>query len=414
MTGNILELWLNGQHLGQIEQLRNRDLRVRFSDETITANGVGSRVLSLALPITTRRVQGVALERFVEGLLPEGRVRAALEREHNVRPNDSFGLLRAIGQECAGAIQFTAEGQEPGPGHLRAMSDIEVAELVRNLPTLTPPDGLPVTASLGGVQSKVLLARTADGWAWPADGAQSTHIIKPEPTTDVVVAHLIESEDWALRLARSIGITTASAELADFDGRKAIVVKRYDRAYGRRMHQEDFTQALGVATSDKYESALSARRGRLHAIATVGADFAIDPTRFREALLKAVAFNAIIGNGDAHSKNYSLTISSTGDFDIAPLYDSAPVYLLSASISHSGHALDGQVDLKYITADHLVNEAVSWGMRGSEATDVVAGIAESVATTAPTLGITESLQTLPALVGRRAATFVAGISKRPR
>lgn len=89
MTGNILELWLNSQHLGQIEQLRNRDLRVRFSDETITANGVGSRVLSLALPITTRRVQGVALERFVEGLLPEGRVRAALEREHNVRPNDS-------------------------------------------------------------------------------------------------------------------------------------------------------------------------------------------------------------------------------------------------------------------------------------------------------------------------------------
>jgi hypothetical protein len=52
----------------------------------------------------------------------------------------------------------------------------------------------------------------------------STHIIKPEPISDAVVPDLVESEEWAMRLAKAAGF-----KLHDFDGRKAIVVERYDR-----------------------------------------------------------------------------------------------------------------------------------------------------------------------------------------
>src|SRR5699024_1467833 len=145
------------------------------------------RPLSLSLPLTDRRVQGDHVERFLNNLLPEGSVRGALEREHALRPGDSFGLLSHIGRECAGAVQLTTDDHPPGPGHLVPLSESEVDRVVAQLPSLDPPPGQIISASLGGVQAKVLLTRTEAGWAWPADGAVSTHIVKPEPASDNVV-----------------------------------------------------------------------------------------------------------------------------------------------------------------------------------------------------------------------------------
>ena len=104
-----------------------------------------------------------------------------------------------------------------------------------------------MSASLGGIQDKVLLTRTGEGWAWPSAGAMSTHLIKPEPiSTQVVVPQIIRYEHWALRLAADAGLPAAKADLQTFAGREALVVERFDRRDGRRTHQEDFTQALGA------------------------------------------------------------------------------------------------------------------------------------------------------------------------
>lgn len=382
-----LHVWLHGRPVGVVEQLRNRALRLRFDPDMVREYGVGACPLSLSLPLTTKRVEGAPLERWLDNLLPESSVRGALERQHAIRPGDTFALLGVIGQECAGAVQFTHSDSPPGPGRLRELTTAEVNQIVRDLPTIDPPDDLPIGASLGGVQAKVLLTRTPTGWAWPVDGAMSTHIVKPEPTTDVVVADLIEHEAWAMRLATRAGLTAATAEVTDFDGRRAIVVERYDRHDGRRTHQEDFAQALGVATRDKYES-FAAPPGRLARIAELAADQSADPRALRRDLLRVVTFNLAIGNGDAHSKNYSLQIDRAPQVALAPIYDAAPVFLLNERLAHFGHAVGGQVRLPYITAEHLVDEAEGWGMRRALAAQTVAEVLEAVAAAAPGTTIT--------------------------
>ncbi|WP_345762437.1 HipA domain-containing protein [Diaminobutyricibacter sp. McL0608] len=360
MTYDALAVWLHGRPLAELTKLRNGRLRLRFDEDGLDKYGVDSRALSLALPLTARRVEGPALDAFVLGLLPEPPVRQMIEVENKVPRGDDFALLGAIGAECAGAVQFLVSGDQPDGGSLRALSSDEVTDIVHNLPTLKTPDGLPVGASLGGTQAKVLLTKAEAGWAWPTGGALSTHIIKPEPIANVVVPHLVEAEHWTANLAAASGIRAASTELQDFGGRLAIVVERYDRSHGVRLHQEDFTQALGLGVRDKYE--YMGMPSRLTRIAVEAGSASIDRDRFQDDLLTLVAFNTLIGNSDAHSKNYSMIIDRAGFFTLAPLYDAAPTMLMNPSLTTAGHALNGQADLRFVTRSNVLKEASLWGM----------------------------------------------------
>ncbi|NDO89563.1 HipA domain-containing protein [Cellulosimicrobium composti] len=399
---DVLALFLRSEPLGEVRQLRNGRLRLQFSDEALQRWGEGSRPLSLSLPLTPRRVDGVSVHRFLDNLLPEGPVRAALEREHDVRPSDTFALLAHVGVECAGAVQLVPEGIGLGRGHLRPLDDDEFAALVTELPTLDPPDGLAVTASLGGVQAKVLLHRSESGWSWPADGALSTHIIKPEPLGGTGIERLVRLEHWTLCLARASGIPAARSELVEIDGREAIVVERYDRTGGRRTHQEDLAQALGLAAQDKYEPS-GQSPGRLAAVARAASAEAVDPTLLRKDLLRLVAFNTIIGNGDAHAKNYSLLIDAEASYSVAPLYDAAPVYLASSTYRHSGLAVAGRNRLDLITGAHLVDEATTWGMRRSEVVGTIVETAQAVRRGLDDIDVALPQDDVHALVAERAA-----------
>lgn len=148
-------------------------------------------------------------------------------------------------------MHLTPEGATFDDGYLRPLDDAEFARLVSELPTLDPPDDLTVTASLGGVQAKVLLHRTESGWAWPADRALSTHIVKPELLGGTGIEDLVRLEHWTLLLAQASGVPAARSELIAVDGRDVIVVERYDRTGGRRSHQEDLAQVLGLAAQGK-------------------------------------------------------------------------------------------------------------------------------------------------------------------
>lgn len=376
MTDRLV-VWLHGSRLAEVHRLRNGRLRLRFDPDAFNRYGIGTCPLSLSLPVTDRRVQGPALDRFLDNLLPESSVRSALERENGVSPGDAFALLGVLGRECAGAVQLTPDDTPVGTGRLVPMSDDEVATLVARLPTLDPPDGEVVSASLGGVQAKVLLTRTDDGWAWPAEGAMSTHIVKPEPVADVAVPDLVRWEEWTLRLARTAGLPAARAELVDFDGRTAVVVERFDRQDGRRLHQEDMAQALGVAARDKYEPS-TGRPSRLEQLVAAARAQAVDPDRLVADLVAQLTFNLVIGNGDAHAKNYSLTLGERPACDMAPLYDVAPVFLLNPTYQHFGLALDGQTRLRHLTGAHLVREAQHWGARPTDVRQVVERVTTAI------------------------------------
>lgn len=388
MARRSLDVWLYDVHIAQLSEPSRFRYRLDFTDDALDAFGEGSRVLSLALPISRRpisdgRSPGAAqpVSAFLAGLLPEGNVREQIAAEARVPVTDSMELLRRVGAECAGAVQVLDSETAPGPGHIRPLTDGEITRLIEDLPTYHLPDGATPQASLAGIQDKVLLTALEDGrWGWPEQGAPSTHIIKPEPLGGTV-SHLIQTEDWALHVASAAGLPAADSHLAMFGKREAVVITRYDRSpTGVRTHQEDFCQAISLPPAAKYEStAESTRHGsRLKRIARMAAARAADPDEFRAALLAAVTFNVVIGNGDAHSKNYSLMIDRTGQVTLAPIYDSAPTAYLDAKYKGTGHVINGKTSIDRVAVDDLASEAASWGTSRRRALAIVQSCIENV------------------------------------
>jgi serine/threonine-protein kinase HipA len=389
MPTRRLDVWLHGIHAARLSEPGRHRLRLDFTTGALDAFGEGSRVLSLALPITRepaidgRGRVGRRVAAFIEGLLPEGNLRRHIATEAKVPVTDTLGLLHRVGAECAGAVQVLPEGIEPGAGHVRRLSNVEVTRLVADLPAYHLPEGTTPQASLAGIQDKVLLvALPGAAWGWPEAGAPSTHIVKPEPLGGAV-PYLIQTEDWAMRVARHADLPAADSRIAKFDEREAIIVTRYDRTpAGQRLHQEDFCQALGLDPQAKYESTAEFERhgSRLRRLARVAAARSHDPDAFRIALLGAVTFNVIVGNGDAHSKNYSVLIDRVGGVSLAPLYDAAPVMYLDPRYKGTGHVINGRTNIDWIEVDDLASEAASWGMSLRRARTAVESTMERVYT----------------------------------
>jgi serine/threonine-protein kinase HipA len=360
-----LDVWLYGVRVARLSEPSRFRFRLDFTEEALDLYGEGARVLSLSLPISREAIRDRdnsprRVAAFIEGLLPEGNLRRHLATAEGVATNDSMTLLRRVGGECAGAVQFLPPGVAPMQGTVRMLTEEEVTRLVADLPTYHLPDGAYPQASLAGIQDKVLLVDLGDSWGWPEAGAPSTHLIKPEPLTGTI-PFLVQSENWSLAIARAAGLDAAESSIQRFDMRDAIVVKRYDRdSDGRRLHQEDFCQALGLDPDAKYEASTESP-ARLRRLIALAAPRALDPDRLRLTLLSAVTFNVITGNGDAHSKNYSLLIGERGEVSLAPLYDTAPVMFIDPRFASSGHSINGQINIGRVQVDDLVKEAVAWG-----------------------------------------------------
>lgn len=383
-----LEVWLHDVHVATLSEPSNYRYRLTFTDEAFDVFGDGARVLSLSLPISATPIEDhrtnptrQPVSAFLEGLLPEGSLRTHIATTLKTLTVDKLALLEQVGAECAGAVQFLPAGHRPSTGHVRPLTAAEVDRLVSDLPTYHLPEGSAPQASLAGIQDKVLLTELADGsWGWPEDGATSSHLIKPEPTGTQALGNLVQSEDWAMRVATAAGLTAAHTRLDDFGERTAIVVTRYDRGPdGARIHQEDFCQALSLDPQAKYESRDEAetRGSRLGRLTSIAAPRSADPDGFRRDLLSLVTFNVVIGNGDAHSKNYSLLLGRRGEVSLAPLYDAAPVRYLASRFKNTGHVIHGRTSLDWVDADDLASEAVTWGMSKTRAQGAVEHVLET-------------------------------------
>lgn len=384
-----LEVWLHGQHIATLSETSALRYHLRFTQDALDEYGEGARVLSLSIPVSSDPVvdhrtdpSRRPVSAFLEGLLPEGNLRSHVASVSRVAVNDKMALLRQVGAECAGAVQFLPAGVEPSTGHVRPLTQGEVDGMVEDLPTYHLPEGAALHASLAGIQDKVLLTSLpGGGWGWPEDGAPSTHLIKPEPAPGSALEHLIQVEDWAMRVAAKAGVEVAATNLAVFGDRPAIVVERYDRTRaGARLHQEDFCQALGLDPLAKYESTQEAEaygESRLKRLVDLASVRSLDPDGFRRKLLRLITFNVIIGNGDAHSKNYSILLGRSGEVNLAPLYDAAPVMFLAARYRGTGQLINGRTRIMTVGIDDLVAEGSRWGMSTRRARDEVRKVVES-------------------------------------
>jgi len=178
-------------------------------------------------------------------------------------------------------------------------------------------DGLRL--SLAGAQSKLPVVYRDGEIALPAPGQPTTHILKPE------IARFdgtTENEAFCMRLARAIGLDVADVQYRNVGNKRFLLIERYDRQAGEdgktiRLHQEDFCQALGFTSARKYASdGGPVFRDCFALVRRVTTRPAAETLK----LLDAAVFNAIIGNADAHAKNFSL-LYLPDRTQLAPLYD---------------------------------------------------------------------------------------------
>lgn len=326
MTPPILDsltVWWDRRRAGELAIDKGGAMHFAYSAEWLADDS--ALPLSQALPKRGEAFDDRICKAVFGGLLPEESQRTAIARALGVSPDNPFRLLQALGGDVAGALSFLPAGEEPlqnifdaEPGTL---DESELAALIERLPAapmLAGEGG--ARLSLAGAQSKLPVVLTADGRiAIPRPGEPSTHLIKPEPER---FSGLAANEAFCLALAKAVGLDAAIAEWREVHGRPLLLVERYDRVSvgGRtqRLHQEDFAQALAVPSNRKY--AAEGGPTFLDSFALLRSA-ATRPAREVLKLADAAIFNLIVGNADAHAKNYSLLRLQTGEVVLAPLYD---------------------------------------------------------------------------------------------
>ena len=261
---------------------------------------------------------------FFDGLLPEEWQREVAARALGISSGNPFRLLKALGGDTAGALTFWPHGDA---GYAKdshyspeGLSDDELVQLFDRMAQRPMLAGEGRRYSLAGAQSKLPVVLDREGRvALARAGQTTTHIIKPEPAR---FAGLAANEAFCLALAAAVGLETAEAEWRSVQGRAYLLVRRYDRVIGdgetTRLHQEDFAQALGVMSAKKYASDGGPVFRDCFALVRRAAT---DPEREVLKLIDAALFNLVIGNADAHAKNFSLLRRADGTIVLAPLYD---------------------------------------------------------------------------------------------
>jgi len=321
----ILDVYLLGETVGTLEQDEHGSMRFTYSPEWLVQTG--AIPLSHSLPLREEGFGRNESRGFFAGILPEQRQREVIAKNLGVSAGNDFALLDRIGGECAGAVTFLRRGQEPldQKEEYRSLSAGELAEILRTLPRrplMAGDEG--VRLSLAGAQEKLAIHRSPQGISIPLGGAPSTHILKPAIER---FEGLVHNEAFCMRLARVIGFTVAPVEVGNIEGIDYLLVERYDRHWKsdgepmgqklKRIHQEDFCQALGIVPERKYQNEGGPSLKESFALLR---ECSSSPVLDLNALLDAVIFNALIGNHDAHGKNFSL-IYSGGKTRMAPLYD---------------------------------------------------------------------------------------------
>jgi serine/threonine-protein kinase HipA len=365
--------------------------------------------LSQSLPLGTEPFDDQQCRAFFAGLLPEGNLRRLIAQQCQVSSQNDFALLNAIGGECAGAITFVPDGQPMAPAEQASVEWLDETQLLALLdelprrPMLAGRDG--IRLSLAGAQDKLPVVFDGQRIGLPKGGQASTHILKPAIAS--VEASVI-NEGFCLALAQAVGMPTAQAQIFDVDDRQVLLVARYDRREdpeGRlvRIHQEDFCQALGVVPEMKYQNEggpdLKACFGLLRKATRPSA-----PQVLR--LLDAVVFNALIGNHDAHAKNFALLYAGKTP-TLAPLYDMLSTAVYEHLTPKMAMKLGSKYKFSEVQARHWAQFAEAAGLSKAQTKKRVLGLAQDLPTAA------RQLQASPPFAGQSiVARIVALIEQR--
>lgn len=371
----ILHVYLNYDMVGQLLLDDSGQMLFNYAESWLGNPKAVS--LSHSLPLREEQFKRNECRGFFAGILPEEGKREMVARNLGISKNNDFAMLEQIGGECAGAVTFIPYGASP-PQHdfkYRALSDDELLKILSLLPRqplMAGEDG--VRLSLAGAQDKIAVHVSGNKISIPLAGAPSTHILKP------AIEHfegLVFNEAFCMKLAASVGLSVAKTEIRKVGSVDYLLVERYDRCIDKdgniqRLHQEDFCQALGIASENKYQIEGGPSLKDCFALLR---ETSSRPVVDLAHLLDAVIFNLLIGNHDAHGKNFSL-LYHRGDARLTPLYDLVSTVYYPELTKKMAMKIGKEACSTKIMPEHLKKMAEDTGLAGPMVVKRVPELAE--------------------------------------
>jgi len=366
--------------VGQLREGAQGELVFSYDRDWVkSGNGIA---LSFSLPLD-RAVDPAAGNHFFANLLPEGRVRERICQRLKISADSDFALLSAIGGECAGALvigdkapprRMTSDYHPLGEDQLRALMSGHAV-----FAALTGDDGLRL--SLAGAQDKLPVMIDGDRYFLPHGNAPSTHILK---FSQLDFKHLPANETFMTLLARELGLRTVAMKFRKLGRESLCEIERYDRVRDergrvRRLHQEDFCQALGRGPRRKYEKEGGPNLAECFSVIR---EASVDPLEDSRQLWLWAVFNVIAGNSDAHGKNLAMLLE--GSRTLAPFYDLVCTRAYDRLDRHLAMSIAGKFDPDLVGRVQWQGEAKRVDVKSAYVVQLVEAMTDRVLDSAAT------------------------------
>ena len=330
MKDRLQIIW-NKRLVGTLDRHKKGRVVFQYSQDWIAKE---SLPVSLSLPCRKEKFAPAMSTAFFENLLPESNARTVLAFYGRFDKKDTFAFLENFGEDCAGALSIIPEDQEPDftPGQYENITRelIEILDKIQHDPGRYKlyPAMKQAKLSLAGAQDKLPVYMKRDQFYLPTNsGSATTHIIKP---MNAGFTDIPRNEAFCMELAQRSGFSVPNSKIMKIGGHELFVVDRYDRQEINkeivRIHQEDFCQAMGYPAERKYQE--TGGPGFMECRELIDEYLTNQGVTNRLLFIRMMIFNYIIGNHDAHGKNFSI-LHDKG-FTLAPFYDlvSTQVYPL--------------------------------------------------------------------------------------
>ena len=367
-----IEIQGKQRFVGRIEGLSGEDARFCY-DEAYRREGVP---ISVSLPLRRDPFDQKATKTFFEGLLPEGFTRRSVAQWLHADEDDYLSILSALGKECLGALRIFEENDpSPESASYRKLSPDQVRALAAEGSTRSTEIVVTSHLSLTGASGKVglYLDEISGDWYQPIGMAPSTHIVKQR---HVRLQNIVINELFALRTASHLGLPSVESNVINTgnfaDAEVLLSTKRYDRLFSGseritdgllcplRLHQEDFSQALGIPSSEKYEPAGGNYLSRIFSLLKV---MSSDPIKDQQILLDLLIFDTLIGNTDNHIKNLSLLYGpDMRTVSLAPAYDLVSTVIYGESDKEMSIAIAGERRWQNLSRNTFIDAANDIGI----------------------------------------------------
>lgn len=302
----------------------------------------------------------------------------------NLLPEPGSGLRGLVGRELGRVnlhdFQVLMFSGEDLPGAVRVVPELTDTESARDDP------GTRIRFSLAGVQAKFSMRWHGKGLVLPMGGAGGDWIVKlPDRRFDQVPANEYAMLNWARRVGIDVPEIklVSAAELTGLpDGliaaeEQAFAIRRFDRTPdGGRVHQEDFAQIREVAAENKYD------RATYSGIARVVR--ALCPPDDTVELVRRLTAMVVMGNLDAHLKNWTIRYPDGRNARLSPAYDFISVSAYpDFRADELAFSVNGGRIARLITRDNFASFAERSGLDPDEVISIVTATLDAMADTWP-------------------------------